>query len=110
MTIMAICPHCGQPEPAKTLETIVDATRTPQERLLIKVLARCEAKGVRPTREYLLDMLYAGCELPDNPSKALSQVLISTRRKLRPYGWTISKGHGGRAPDEYRLFREGEAA
>lgn len=90
------CPACGSTiGQAATVDDVKSAITAPAHRIIFDALSRSVGASVR--RDTLVDRIYG--DRPDGgPERAdvILKVQVSQlRRKIEPYGWTISVSKGG---------------
>lgn len=107
MTI--ICPCCGGRAPSIPVRALEAAPVTSTGRLIVGALIRAHPNVIPSDR--MVDLIYAGAIIPNEPEKCMRDHLDRARRSIEQCGWTIvntmGKGRGVRA--EYRLMPlEGE--
>ena len=101
-----VCPTCGGEMQDVPAEALLAVPMPAQAKLLLRALVKAWPRGVDKAR--IVDALWGSAwgGGPMAPSNQASVQMVQLRRLLAPYGWTVSKGKGGRgAQSNYRLVR-----
>lgn len=101
---MTLCPCCGQE--VETGKTPVDALRDAQmgsvPRTIITALAEAYPRAVGA--EHLIERVYQGDNEPAWARSGISVQIYRIRKKIEPFGWTVTKGRPGRGnTSRYKL-------
>lgn len=90
------CPCCGSfIGEASTIEQVRESLTAPAQRLIFDALARSVGKPVH--RETLFDRIYGNRADggPERGEQVLTVHVSQLRRKIEPFGWTITASRGG---------------
>jgi len=90
------CPACGHGiGEAASVDHVKEAITAPAHRIIFEALSRKVGSSVR--RDMLLNRIYG--DRPDGGPEHADTILkvqvSQLRRKIEPYGWTISVSKGG---------------
>lgn len=90
------CPSCGgHIGEAAPIEQVRQIVTPPAQRLIFDLLAR--TVGAPVMRDVIMDRMYGGRRDggPDTGDSVLKVHVCQLRRRIEPYGWTISNSKGG---------------
>lgn len=90
------CPCCGGfIGEAAGIDQVREAITAPAHRIIFDLLSRSIGSPVM--RDRVMERMYGGRADggPDNAGKVLAVQVSQLRRKLQPFGWTISGSSGG---------------
>lgn len=93
---MTICPCCGQPVNAgrAPIEALDAAPLATVPRAIVNALVKAYPRAL--SADALISAVYSGAREPEYARGAISVQLNRIRDKLALYGWTVSRGAGGR--------------
>jgi hypothetical protein len=90
------CPSCGGfIGEASPIEKVREALTAPSQRLIFDALSRPVGRSVH--RETLFSLIYGNRRDggPDRGEHVLTVHVSQLRRKIEPFGWTITASRGG---------------
>lgn len=90
------CPCCGGfIGEAAPIEQVKEAITAPAHRIIFDLLARSIGQAVR--RDTIIDRIYGGRADggPETADRILKAQVSQLRRRIEPFGWTITVSKGG---------------
>lgn len=90
------CPSCGGfIGEAAPVDKVRDAITAPAQRVIFDLLSR--SMGTAVMRDTIMDRMYAHRSDggPDTADQVLKATVSQLRRRIEPFGWTISASKGG---------------
>lgn len=90
------CPACGGfIGEAAPIDQVKSAITAPSQRLIFDLLSRSVGQPVM--RDTMIDLMYShrADGGPDTADHVLKAMVSQLRRRIEPFGWTISTSKGG---------------